>query len=314
VQQLGLTDTLGLLAPEYDVEVEAREEYIEALMGSGKELCEFLGECSESSSNNCNDNCDEDSSETASETSTSDVASEGSASSCASSSSVAGPKGCIVQVLRSLGPTTGSELLEQSVHTRYIDLIATSQHFIYIEQQFFITSLPGLSNQIGTALFERISRAIREGETFRVVVVLPIHPSGNWKSGTVRALLRWQSQTIVRHEQSMLRKLQSAFPEVVVEEYISFYGLVNHGKVGDSHFIEQIYVHSKLMIVDDRVVVCGSANINDRSMTGDRDSEIAVACADSHLLSSTMAGKPFLVSRFAHRLRIKVTSTHLRGR
>jgi len=30
------------------------------------------------------------------------------------------------------------------------------------------------------------------------------------------------------------------------------------------------------MIVDDRIVIMGSANINDRSMKGSRDSEIAV--------------------------------------
>jgi len=39
---------------------------------------------------------------------------------------------------------------------------------------------------------------------------------------------------------------------------------------------ELIYVHSKLMIVDDNTVICGSANINDRSMIATRDSEIAV--------------------------------------
>ena len=36
----------------------------------------------------------------------------------------------------------------------------------------------------------------------------------------------------------------------------------------------QIYVHSKLMIIDDRIVVIGSANINDRSLLGSRDSEV----------------------------------------
>jgi len=35
-------------------------------------------------------------------------------------------------------------------------------------------------------------------------------------------------------------------------------------------------VHSKAMVVDDEYVVIGSANINDRSMMGDRDSEVAV--------------------------------------
>ncbi|EJL90846.1 hypothetical protein PMI17_01385, partial [Pantoea sp. GM01] len=42
---------------------------------------------------------------------------------------------------------------------------------------------------------------------------------------------------------------------------------------------EQIYVQSKLMIVDDRWVLMGSANINDRSMLGTGDSELAVGMA-----------------------------------
>ena len=31
---------------------------------------------------------------------------------------------------------------------------------------------------------------------------------------------------------------------------------------------ELVYIHSKLCIVDDRLVICGSANINDRSLLG----------------------------------------------
>ena len=37
-----------------------------------------------------------------------------------------------------------------------------------------------------------------------------------------------------------------------------------------------IYVHSKLMIVDDSAVIVGSANINQRSMAGSRDTELAL--------------------------------------
>lgn len=44
---------------------------------------------------------------------------------------------------------------------------------------------------------------------------------------------------------------------------------------------EMIYIHSKMMIVDDRSVIVGSANINDRSMMGDRDSEIAALITES---------------------------------
>lgn len=37
-----------------------------------------------------------------------------------------------------------------------------------------------------------------------------------------------------------------------------------------------IYVHAKGMIVDDEYVIVGSANINQRSMAGSRDTEIAM--------------------------------------
>lgn len=38
----------------------------------------------------------------------------------------------------------------------------------------------------------------------------------------------------------------------------------------------QVYVHSKVMIVDDSVALIGSANINDRSLLGSRDSEVSI--------------------------------------
>lgn len=37
-----------------------------------------------------------------------------------------------------------------------------------------------------------------------------------------------------------------------------------------------IYVHSKGMIVDDEYIIVGSANINQRSLEGLRDTEIAM--------------------------------------
>jgi len=45
---------------------------------------------------------------------------------------------------------------------------------------------------------------------------------------------------------------------------------------------EIIYIHSKMMIIDDKYVLIGSANINDRSMLGSRDSEIAIVTEDLH--------------------------------
>lgn len=59
-------------------------------------------------------------------------------------------------------------------------------------------------------------------------------------------------------------------------EYIQFFTLRTHGMIGETPVTELIYVHSKLMIVDDEKVLIGSANINDRSLLGSRDSEIAI--------------------------------------
>merc|ERR1711862_129650 len=50
----------------------------------------------------------------------------------------------------------------------------------------------------------------------------------------------------------------------------------------------QIYVHSKMMIVDDVVALIGTANINQRSLDGCRDSEIMMTSwQPDHLATRT---------------------------
>lgn len=66
---------------------------------------------------------------------------------------------------------------------------------------------------------------------------------------------------------------------------------------------ELIYVHSKLMIVDDEKVIIGSANINDRSLLGDRDSELAVCVEDTQTVPSVMNGEPYRAGWYASTLR-----------
>jgi len=58
-------------------------------------------------------------------------------------------------------------------------------------------------------------------------------------------------------------------------------------------------------------VICGSANLNDRSQLGDHDSEIAVVIEDRTLLDSTMNGQPFRATRFAASLRRQLFRKHL---
>ncbi|WWC93003.1 uncharacterized protein L201_007967 [Kwoniella dendrophila CBS 6074] len=74
---------------------------------------------------------------------------------------------------------------------------------------------------------------------------------------------------------------------------------------------EILYIHSKLMIVDDRRVICGSANLNDRSQVGDHDSEIAILIEDSDMIESTMDGKKYMASNYATTLRRSLMREHL---
>jgi phosphatidylserine/phosphatidylglycerophosphate/cardiolipin synthase-like enzyme len=46
------------------------------------------------------------------------------------------------------------------------------------------------------------------------------------------------------------------------------------------------------MIVDDRTVIMGSANLNDRSQKGNGDSEIALVVEDMDMVDSRMDNKP----------------------
>jgi len=65
------------------------------------------------------------------------------------------------------------------------------------------------------------------------------------------------------------------------------------------------------MIIDDEYVLIGSANINDRSLLGWRDSEIAVTIKDENKVESRMDGKAFPASVYAQSLRIRLLKEHL---
>ena len=67
----------------------------------------------------------------------------------------------------------------------------------------------------------------------------------------------------------------------------------------------------QVLVADDRVVICGSANLNDRSQLGTHDSEIAIIIEDPTPVNSTMAGRPWQASRFAASLRRQLFRKHL---
>ncbi|CAF5111639.1 unnamed protein product, partial [Rotaria sp. Silwood1] len=90
------------------------------------------------------------------------------------------------------------------------------------------------------------------------------------------------------------------------EEYISFYGMRNWDILMGQLITEIIYVHSKLMIVDDRICICGSANINDRSLQGSRDSEFCLVVNDIDMIDSQLNGQQQKVGIFSSTWRKKL--------
>ena len=229
---------------------------------------------------------------------------------------------CEIQVLRSSGEwslgTPG--LTERSIENAYVKLIEQSDHFIYIENQFFVTSCEvegtRVENRIGDALVERIIRAASRNEAWHAVILIPLLPgfqnTVDQQDGTsVRLIMQCQFRSICRGEASIFGRVRAAGVEP--EDYIQFYGLRAWGKIGTEQQLitEQLYIHAKCMIADDRVAIIGSANINERSMRGDRDSETAAVVRDTDMISSTMGGEPYLVGRFPHTLRVRLMREHL---
>ena len=216
---------------------------------------------------------------------------------------------CVCEIVRSAGNwSLGLSDHEASIQQAYRELICNSQHFIFIENQFFISSTAGepILNLVAQSIVDRIKRAHSEGQKFKVIILLPLLPdlTGDiTKSDSVllRRVLGWEYKTIERSETSMFTQLRSGGIEP--SDYIRFYSLRNHALLNNRPITEMIYIHSKMMVVDDDVVIIGSANINERSQLGTRDSEIAMVVHDDQKIDSFMDGTPIKCANFAHGLR-----------
>ena len=229
---------------------------------------------------------------------------------------------CQVQILRSASSwSIGTpNKVERSILNAYVDLIKHSKHFVYIENQFFITSCTvegtAIHNGIGDALVERIIRAHEEGENWGACLVVPLMPgyqnSVDSQDGTsVRLIMQCQFRSICSGESSIWGRLKAR--DIEPEDYIRFYALRQWGKIGPRKCLttEQLYIHAKCMVVDDRTAIIGSANINERSLLGFRDSEVAAVVTDTKMMPSSMGGEPFEVGEFPHTLRMRLMREHL---
>uniref|UniRef100_A0A674IZ54 Phospholipase n=1 Tax=Terrapene triunguis TaxID=2587831 RepID=A0A674IZ54_9SAUR len=233
-----------------------------------------------------------------------------------------------VQVLRSAADwSAGIKYHEESIHNAYVSVIENSKHYIYIENQFFISCADDkvVSNKIGDTIARRILKAHRDSKRYRVYVVIPLLPGfeGDISTGggnALQAIISFVfvtatlilSRTMCRGDNSILGQLKAEIGDRWIN-YISFCGLRTYAELDGNLVTELIYVHSKLLIADDNTVIIGSANINDRSMLGKRDSEMAIIVQDTETVPSVMDGKDYKAGRFAQSLRLRCFRVVLGG-
>ncbi|WP_206076726.1 phospholipase D-like domain-containing protein [Pseudoduganella plicata] len=97
------------------------------------------------------------------------------------------------------------------------------------------------------------------------------------------------------------------------KKYLTVLNLRNYGCTDRCVLTEMVYVHSKLLIVDDAVAIIGSANINDRSLLGNGDTELAAVIVDEAEAKMTDVGGGIRLPtrKFARDLRMSQWRKHL---
>ena len=180
---------------------------------------------------------------------------------------------------------------EKSIQYAYQRAIDYAQHFIYIETQYLISGGTHWGQSIvANTLAERICARIvqKKGTPFHCFIVTPMYPEGPPASMCGVAVRQYEWKTMEWMVAELTRKLGAGPDEW--QKYLSFYFPANWEKLdgGQVHLSTDrkrnatvnkrymIYVHSKLMIVDDRYAILGSANLNERSLNGGHDSEICI--------------------------------------
>ena len=172
-------------------------------------------------------------------------------------------------IARSIPAMTGVEPVHE-IEAAYLDLIASARRRIYVENQYFA------SRRIARAIAHRLI----EDDPPEIVLVTS-HTSRGWLEplamDTARAKLVEALRRLDRHGR------------------LRIYHPVTRGGAG-------IYVHAKVMVVDDRMLRVGSSNLNNRSMRLDTECDI--------VLSADEPGNAHLAPRIAA-LRDDLLAEHL---
>lgn len=130
----------------------------------------------------------------------------------------------------------------REIEKLYIDMIAAAKRYIYCENQYFTAP------EIAAA----IARRMQEENPPEIVIVMPQKADG------------WIEQTAM--DGARVRLCQAIGNLDKGNRFRIFYPVTARG--------EPIYVHAKLMIVDDQVLRIGSSNMNNRSLGLDSECDV----------------------------------------
>jgi len=204
------------------------------------------------------------------------------------------------------------------------------------------------TNRICAALGAKLRDVILKGTNpppdgktsrFHIYITLPVHSEGMLNDQSTMTQVHFTMQSLVYGEQSLINQTRRAilarklkgkgdadwgrvfedknheYENIPIEDcwpYITLLNLRNWDKLGGGQGVryvtEQIYVHTKMMVVDDLYAIVGSANINDRSLIGNRDSEMAVMVMDKNFITEDIGAVdgPQVTRDFARKLRMDV--------
>ena len=220
---------------------------------------------------------------------------------------------------------------DDSIHRAYTHHIRRAKRFIYIENQYFQGSCnfwrkpeTNANHLIPAEITTKIIQKIRAGQRFAAYIVIPMFPEGDPSSGPVQEMLYWQRCTMETMYTKIAAELKRLGRSEQATDYLNFYCLGNREDCipddlppakpnSQEATLRQskrlmIYVHSKMMICDDEVIILGSANINQRSMGGNRDTEIAIGAQQNEYTMQKVGSLP---KGKVHAFRMALWAEHL---
>jgi phospholipase D1/2 len=154
-----------------------------------------------------------------------------------------------VAIARTMPPSDGDPAIRECERL-FLDSIAAAERSIYIESQYFT------NDTLGRALAERL----READGPEVIAILPKECPGWIEQQTMGAMRDRALRDLAAADGH--GRLRVVYPAASRARGVS------------------TFVHSKVMIVDDRLVRIGSANFSRRSMGVDSECDLAADAGD----------------------------------